>query len=237
MARKSVRIVLIAVAVVVVVLGVGFWWYFIRNNAPAKLRLQATDTGVSSAQAVPLDGTWTVDPSKSTAGYRINEQFVAGSVSHTAVGRTNKVTGTFVIQGTSVPSGQVTVDVRSVEFSDSPPGLDVASRAATLRRQALQTDQFPSSAFTITQPISFGTIPTPGQIVRVQVTGNLTLHGVTKPVQMTVDARRNGSFLELSTTDVPIELADYNISKPRFGPVADVAGQGVFEFKVRFVKK
>ena len=69
------------------------------------------------------------------------------------------------------------------------------------------------------------------------MTGDLTLHGVTKSVTFSVDAQLVDGEIEIATTDpVEVVLTDYEIEAPVQGPVAEVADSGSFEFVVRLAK-
>ena len=57
----------------------------------------------------------------------------------------------------------------------------------------MQTSDFPTSTFELTQPIQLQSIPANLQEVTVTATGKLTLHGVTKDVTVDLKARLNGS--------------------------------------------
>jgi polyisoprenoid-binding protein YceI len=171
------------------------------------------------------------------AGMRIRESFLSGIADHTAVGRTSEVEGSLTIDGTSVSEGSFTVDMTSIEFTDTPAGLDVASRSNAMQDAGLETDTFPDATFELTAPIDLGELPGTGEVVTQEVTGDLTLHGVTKPVTFSVDAQLVDGEIEIATTDpVEVVLTDYEIEAPVQGPVAEVADSGSFEFVVRLAK-
>jgi polyisoprenoid-binding protein YceI len=219
----------------VAVVAVGAFLY-LRDDAPDELSIDNGDSSSHSSSKAPaeVDGKWTVksqDPT--TAGFRITEKFLSGTASHTAVGRTSTVTGGLTISGTTVSEAQFTVDMTSLEYTDSPPGLDVGNRKAALKRLGIQTDQFPESSFKLTKPIDFGKVPADGQKIEAEATGELTLHGVTKPVTFQVDAQLDGGDLKVGDhSPVEVKLADYNIDRPVAGPVAEVADTGSFEFRL-----
>jgi polyisoprenoid-binding protein YceI len=230
-------------AVIVLLLGAGAFYWFVIRDTPEKELTLTKPTGTTSGQdadpaTASLDGTWKVrseDPTR--AGLRIKESFLSGIADHTAVGRTSEVTGSLTLDGTKVAAGSFTVDLGSLEYTDDPPGLDVASRAHAMQTAGLQTDQFPNTTFKLTQPIDLGQVPKAGETITKDATGELTLHGVTKPVTFSVDAQLINGEIEVATSDpVPIKLADYAITPPVQGPVAKVSDTGSFEFLVRLEK-
>jgi polyisoprenoid-binding protein YceI len=227
------KIILVVVALVVVVGAVGAFLYF-RDDAPEELSLENSDDTDNPASESPaeIDGTWTVkseDPT--TAGFRITEKFAGGAANHTAVGRTSSVTGDLTIAGTSVSEAEFTVDMTSLEYTDSPPGLDVGNRKRALENIGIETNKFPEASFKLTEPIEFGEVPADNQQIEAEATGELTLHGVTNEVTFSVDAKLDGADLTVVSSDpVPVSLADYDMSAPVAGPVAEVSDDGKFEF-------
>ena len=137
------------VLVLVLVLAVGgaaFWWFVVRDDSPPALSVDdvgsSAPTG-SAAGPVSVDGRWKVTPgAPTTAGLRIDETYV-GHVHHTAVGRTDKVTGTMTVGGSTVTKASFTVDMASIDFTDNPPGLDVAQRSRTMTHTGAR-DRHPS---------------------------------------------------------------------------------------------
>jgi len=240
MIKKLVALVL------VVVLGGGgaFYWFVIRKPAPAKLSVTASSDGkttttvADAGKAVAVDGTWSVSAGgDNSVGLRIQETFVGGVAKHTAVGRTKTVTGSIAIAGTKVTTGSFTADLTAIEFTDSPPGLNVANRKQAISHAGLETSTYPTGAFKLTKPIDLGTVPKAGVVITTTATGDLTLHGVTKSVTFKVQAQiANGAIIIGTADPVPVVLADYKMTPPAFGPVADVSKTGSFEFKLTLAK-
>ncbi|MEJ7585196.1 MAG: YceI family protein [Acidimicrobiales bacterium] len=228
---------LIAVVLVVAVLGAGLWYFVLRDDAPEELTLSdpaPEDTTAGDSTPVGVDGTWTVQPSEPTAaGYRIKERFIGGAAEHTAVGRTSEVTGSVSIASTQVTEGDFTVDMTSLTYTDTPAGLDVANRKRATENLGIETAKFPEASFTLTAPIELGTVPEAGKVVTAEAAGDLTLHGVTKAIELTVEAQLTGGDIEVVSADPsPVVLADYGMTPPKAGPVASVADEGSFEFKL-----
>jgi len=230
----------VAVVAVVVLATAGFWFFVVRDDPPDELSLSETDAGADSSgdangETVTLDGTWTVvagDPT--AAGLRIDETFLSG-IDHTAVGRTSEVTGSLTIAGASATQGSFTADLTGLSFSDAPAGLDVANRSRALQTSGLETDRFPDATFALTAPIELGAVPAPGEVVTADATGDLTLHGVTREITVSVDSQvlEDGRRIEVVSADpVKVVLADHDIEPPVVGPVAEVAPEGSFEFKL-----
>jgi polyisoprenoid-binding protein YceI len=167
--------------------------------------------------AVPVDGTWTVSAG-SQAGYRVKEILFGQDT--TAVGRTGKVTGTVALSGTQITSGTVTVDMGSV-------ATDKSGRDENFRNQIMSVPQFPTSAFALQGPVGFGSVPAAGQKVTVKASGQLTLRGVSKPVQVDLSVVRTGDNIQVQTS-IPVVFADYGIPDPGI-PGIDIEDNGLIE--------
>jgi len=241
------------VALVLLVVG-GTWVYIhlIKDDAPAELTLETNDTS-ASASTVPasdgssattaassggaattaggaassgsIDGSWAAS-AQSLLGYRVKEVLFGQSTE--AVGRTNAITGSLTIAGSTVDKGDFTVDMTTVK-SDS------GNRDRQFSGRIMDTSSFPTSTFALTEPIELGSVPAEGQTVTASATGDLTLHGTTKPVTFDVKAQLKDGNIEVNGT-IPVVFADYGIPNPTFGP-ASTEDNGVLEFLLVFTKE
>src|SRR5262245_51852430 len=249
--RKRWWIVALAAVLAVVVAGGAVWYFVFRDDAPAEVSLDraansldresgtaATSgdgTSPSSSGGSGLDGTWTVDPSIGTfsdftssyAGFRVQEQLV-GIGAKTAVGRTPKVTGSLTLSGTTVPKASFEVDMTTLTTDD-------ARRDNAIRTQAIETARFPEASFVLTQPIELGSIPADGEQIKIDATGDLTLHGVTKTVTIPLEAQRKGDVIVLIGS-LEIPFSDYSISQPRAASVLSVEDKGIIELQLYFTR-
>ena len=169
--------------------------------------------------AAQIDGKWVVS-SGSQAGYRVQE--VLAGQNNTAVGRTSTVTGSMQITGTTVSAASFVVDLRTV-------ASDQSQRDEQFNGRIMNTAQFPNATFTLTKPISLGAVPRVNQTVDVKAVGTLAMHGVTKPVTVTMQARDSGSAIEV-TGQIPVVFADWNIANPSFGSFVKTQDNGLVEF-------
>lgn len=229
----------IAVPVALLVLATGGTWIYInvlRDDAPERLTLEAsgdtatttTGAGVTATTApaagtnAGTDGVWKV-ATGSQAGYRVKEILFGQSTE--AVGRTDKVTGSFTVSGSSIPTGTFSVDMTSVSS-------DQSRRDGQFHGRIMDTARFPTATFTLTKPIVLSSIPAAGGKVEASATGDLTLHGTTKSVTFTVQAQREAAAIKVAGT-IPITFADYGIDNPSGGP-AQVGDNGELEFLLVF---
>ena len=245
--------VFIAIAVVVLAIGLGGFIVYdqvLRGDSAAALTLPtastapsgsstsaaSTSAGASVAPATTsggsVAGTWTV-AADSVAGYRVREQLANLPAQSDAVGRTSQVTGSITIESsgstTTVTAGTLTVDTTSITS-------DKTQRDNRLRSEGLQTDQYPTATFTLTKPVDVPAAALAGTASSVTLTGDLTLHGVTKSVEIPAQAQLvNGTIQVAGSISFP--LSDYSITAPNIGGViVSIADTGTLEFLVNFSK-
>jgi polyisoprenoid-binding protein YceI len=208
------------VVVIVLVVGVPFVYiHFIEGPAPAKLSLSTTAPPGAQLTAGQLEGTWVVG-SGSEAGYRVQE--VLAGQNNTAVGRTSAVTGSMKITGTTVSAASFVVDLRTV-------ASDQSQRDQQFNGRIMDTAQFPNATFTLTKPIALGRLPRINKTVTVTAQGTLTMHGVSKPVTVTMQARDTGATIEVDG-QIPVVFANWNIANPSFGSFVKTKDNGLVEF-------
>jgi len=214
--------------VVVAALAVAGWYFFLRTT-PAP-RAEIVETPTVSAAPGTVDGTWTVKPgsSKNFVGYRVTEKLFANVSQSTATGRTDNVTGTMKISGTTVSDVTVTADLRDLTSDNS-------FRDGRIRSEGLESDQFPQAKFVLTSPITLSAAPTVGQTITTQATGDFTLHGVTKSVTIELQGRWDGTTVQV-VGSLPIAFSDYGISAPTAPAVASVDDDGEMELQLFFTK-
>ena len=226
----------------VVVAGLLFagWYFFVRSDPAPKAAITETPvvsaaapgtrSGSSSTTASGLDGTYVVKPggAGNFVGYRVTEKLVANVVESTATGRTDNVSATMTITGTTISDVTVTADLRSLS-SDS--GL----RDGRVREQGLESNRFPQAKFVLTTPITLAAQPAAGATIEVDATGDFTLHGVTRKVTIPMQGRWDGKTVQV-VGSLPVVFSDYGITAPSSPLVASVDDHGVMELKLFFEK-
>jgi polyisoprenoid-binding protein YceI len=243
------RPVLIRLALAVILVGIvagggyGLWIFFLQPPGPAAVNVStvpipsiaASGSGSLPTTPASFGGTWKVDTSigsfsdstSSFVGYRVQER-LANIGANTAVGRTQDVSGTLTLQGTTVTAVEVTANLATLKSNDD-------RRDGQLHRQALETDQFPTATFKLTQPIDLGAAPAEGQAVSATATGDLTLHGETKSVQIPLKAKRAGGVIAV-TGSLEITFEDFGIAKPTSFLVLSVQDHGTLELQLFFTR-
>jgi polyisoprenoid-binding protein YceI len=243
---KTWKIVLAVAVVLVLMVGGGIWW-FLRDDAPAEVSLGAAaesvttttagGTGTTASGPVSIDGTWTVDASSGTfdyetatgtfAGFRIKEE-LSSIGSTTAVGRTGDVSGSVTIAGDTLTAATFEVDTTTFKTN--------ATQRDSRVQSALETGQFPTATFTLTAPVALGADAATGADVSVTAVGNFTLHGVTKAVEVPIQARLVGDTIVL-VGSFDITFSDYGVSVPKAPIVLSVADNGTVEMQILLTRQ
>jgi polyisoprenoid-binding protein YceI len=264
MRRRIVLFGSVATVAVVAVVAVGVWYFLFRDDAPAAVDINdavaaaaspttaartatsvatgttasatsAAGTGTAAASTATtatgtgdLAGTWqVVSGSQSFVGYRVKEELAQFGAA-TAVGRTSGVTGSLAFDGTTITAVTITADLSKL-------ASDRNQRDDQLKMQALETRNFPTATFKLTQPIKLDKAPAAGVTISADAVGDLTLHGVTKSVQIPIKGQLvNGQVVVVGSTE--IVFADYNIAQPTSFSVLSVENHGTLELQLYFGK-
>ncbi|WP_299955123.1 YceI family protein [uncultured Modestobacter sp.] len=184
-----------------------------EDAAPAPtVQVQPEDAELT----LDTDGTWTIVDG-STAGYRVDEVLNGADV--TVAGTTDQVTGTVVVTGGDLADADVTVDVASIT-------TDSDRRDGYFRDNVMDVAANPTATFSVTEVADLPELS--GTPVTVPVTGELTLAGMSQPVQAEMSVVRTAEGIDVSGS-VPVAFADFGIEPPDLGFVS-VEDQGSVEF-------
>jgi polyisoprenoid-binding protein YceI len=167
------------------------------------------------------------------AGYRVREQLASLSAESDAVGRTDQVTGSITLEAsgatTTLTAGSLSVDTTSLTSDES-------RRDNRLRSEGLETDSFPTATFTLTQPVEVPAAALTGTATDISLTGDLTLHGVTKLVTIPAQAQLVDGTITVAGS-ITFPLSDYAIVAPNIGGfIVSISDDGTLEFLVNFTK-
>jgi polyisoprenoid-binding protein YceI len=242
------RWLVVALLVPLAVVAGGLWFFVLRHHAPPPTSLDQALAGIEApAAAAPagaasatapvasaVEGTWSVDRTITNAqgtgsytGFRVDE-VLSGVGSSTAVGRTSSVEGTLTVQGSTLTAATVNANLTGVTSNDS--------RRDSAIQRALGTSRYPNATFVLTTPVDVGTVPAEGQRITVAATGDLTIHGVTRPVTIDLEAQlQNGVLVVVGSTEV--SFSDFNVTAPTAPVVASVDDHGIVELQLYFVKQ
>jgi polyisoprenoid-binding protein YceI len=170
-----------------------------------------------------IAGSWNA-AADSVIGYRVKEVLEGQSVE--AYGRTNAISGTLVIEGTSAKSLSLVVDVTKLES-------DQAQRDKAVQERILETRKYPTAKLTLKAPTTFGKIPADKEVLSLKATVSLTIKAVTRDIEVALKTRRVGTTVEV-TGSIPVLWSDWGIENPSFPPLVTTEDNGILEFLVIF---
>ncbi|TFC01161.1 YceI family protein [Cryobacterium adonitolivorans] len=198
---------------------------YANSNVEAAPTIAASPPGTADAAtpteviADDLSGTWSIG-ADSFAGYRVDEVLQGNDV--TVTGRTTDVTGELTVDALSLTAATITVDVASI-------ATDEGARDAYFRDTAMEARDFPTATFTLTEPVTLAA-PVAGVAQTLSATGDLTLHGVTQPVTLELQAALTDTGGQV-VGSIPITFSDYGVDAPDLGFVS-VEDAGSVEFEL-----
>ncbi len=172
------------------------------SAAPARSEAPTTSSASDGPLNIPTDlATTTFTFTGGTATWSVPETFVDGAVEAIGVGRSEDLSGTVDLNGTSEISVDLTTFVSDQSRRDNRVNrLFEANPIAT----------FATSEFSLPETY------TEGEIYATEVTGELTVNSVTRTVTWSVEARLTGSQLDV-TGELDIVLTDYDVEPPSIG--------------------
>ena len=177
--------------------------------APAAAPTEDPDSG---AETTAAGGAEFAIQSGATARYLIREQLANLDFPNDAVGETGDVSGSIVFDaggGIVAPDSKIVVDLRGLK-SDSD------RRDGYVRNRSLETDTYPNAEFIIREaPGLSWPLPSQGE-ASFQLLGDMTVHGVTKPLTWDVAGSFDGdSFTGQAKTNFTFEEFDIDVPRVR----------------------
>lgn len=224
MRRFRIPLALLALVLAVVVVGPFVYINFIKAEPAERLTLDdvTTTTGDAAPVADGIEGTWATTD-QSVVQYRVKEVLFGQDAE--ATGTADGVVGSVTIAGTQVTAVAVEVDMATFESDES-------RRDGQFQGRIMEVDQFPTATFSLSEPFDLGPEPADGAEITVSVTGDLTMHGVTRSITFDLTAKRSGGTFAANAT-IPITFTDYEIDDPSAGP-AEVGTTGELELLLVF---
>ena len=218
MRPRAIAVGLAALAAVVIVVAIVASIYIFGAGGA---KTGAASGPVTVPTLAPTDGAtlFTIDSSSSKATFTIDEVLFGNP--NTVVGETNKVAGQLLVN-TQDPSksqvGEIKIDVSTLVTDN-----DLRNR--TLQGRILQTDT-PANQYATFVAKSITGLPESiavGQQVTFKITGDLTIHQVTKSVTFDATVNAVSDKQIAGTASTTVKYSDFGISVP---DVPSVTGLG-----------
>ncbi len=214
-----------------VVAAAGFSFiYFVLfpTSSPPPLDLSSTKPAAPVSAGTSLSGGWEI-AAGSVAGYRVREKLIFLPAESDAVGRTSQITG----QASLTESGAA-VRITSASFKVAVNTLksDETMRDQHIRTIGLQSDQYPTATFVLSEPFSLPASALSGRVFDTSVTGVFNIHGT---------SRRETVPLQMTLSDTTIEAvgsltfpwSTFNMTAPSVDGFVNVSGKATMEFDLR----
>ena len=204
-------------------------------QSSVRVAYAASPVAATPVAATPVAATmhYSVASTGNAARYRVREQLMQHDLPNDAVGETQQITGGIALddKGAIVPAdSRIVVQVGQLTS-------DQSRRDGYVRRRLLQTDSFPTVEFVPTEvrgltaaAAKTGTAP-----MTFDLTGNLTVHGVTHPTTWRVTAQRAGDRVTGSAA-THFTFADFGLTQPRMPFILSVADTIALEYDFTLVR-
>jgi polyisoprenoid-binding protein YceI len=194
-----------------------------------------TTTSTSGGELAPLAvaGTrYVVASSGNEVRYRVREQLVGFDLPNDAVGKSAAVTGVIAIDD----AGKVIRDASRFVIDAATFTSDRDRRDNYVRGRLLASAQHPSVVFVPTDAAGITLPPSGTGPSAFDLTGDLTVRGVTRPTTWRVTATlANGEASGSASTK--FTFADFQMQKPRVRSVLSVADTIALEYDFRLVRE
>ena len=189
-------------------------------DAPAGL------AGVWTVQVADNPGDLQGEPAVSFAGFRVDE--VLNNIGDfTAVGRTAKVSGSMELSDTALVAATVEVQMGTL-------ATDSSFRDGRIY-QALNTNAFPLSVFTLVEPVELPAGMADGEEFSGSAVGDLTIKGVTNQVAFDLQAQLVGDRI-VAVGSSEVIFSDFGVTAPTAPIVVSVEDNGIMEFQLIFTR-
>ncbi len=216
----------------IVLVGVGFLVAgaivlagFSAGDAPVSPDASIVQAASSSQAGVQR---FVIVPAASKVTYRVAETFIReGNRLNTAVGATQGVRGEIRINRTDPKQttiGPITVDISQLR-SDSE------RRDQAIQNRWLESARFPTARFTATAIRGLPATYQEGQELRLQISGNLKVRGVVRPVTFDAAVKVAGTMLS-GTATTTVRMTDFGFDPPSILGILRAENEVAIEFAI-----
>jgi polyisoprenoid-binding protein YceI len=173
------------------------------------------------------DEIFTVDTQHSSI------EWLAKKVTGQHNGTIKLASGQLTVSGNDVKNGAFTIDMNSIACSDLQGDYNQKLIGHLKGEDFFSVEKNPTSKFEITKVTSAGE-------GRVNITGNLTLKGITQPLTFPATVKKQGDALVAVAKGVKVDRTKFDIkygSKSFFASIGDKAIDDEFELAINLVAK
>jgi polyisoprenoid-binding protein YceI len=190
----------------------------------------ASSAGAQTAPTVPIRLTLAAQGNE--ARFVVREQLAGAELPNDAVGVTSAITGGITLDA----GGKVDSSASRISVDLTTLTSDRSRRDNFIKRRTIVTDSFPTAELVVTGIRGLpATLPASGTMMLV-LTGNLTIHGVTRPSAWDVTARLDGESI-VGKAVTRIKFGDFGMTQPRVAIVLSVVDDIRLEYDFHFVRE
>lgn len=194
-------------------------------------RAAEATTRPASAPAAAAPVRFVVAPTGNEARYLVNERLVGVDLPYQAIGKTSDITGALVFDTDgSLVAGQSRLVINVTKLTS-----DKERRDGFVQRRLLETEKYPTVQLVPTAVRGLPRpLPTAGRHT-FDMTGNLTVRGVTKPTTWRVTANFQGGRVT-GRTWTKFTFADFEMQQPKVPVVLSLADTIGLEYDFTLVR-
>jgi len=183
---------------------------------------------VGSAFVKPVkDDTFKVDTQRSSV------EWVAKKVTGQHSGNIKLASGDLTFNGNALKAGSFNIDMNSINVTDLSGDMKNNLTNHLKSEDFFSVAKNAVSTFVITKVTAAGAD-------RVNVAGNLTIKGITKPLSFPATIKRQGNTVVAVAKGIKVDRTQYDIkyrSKNFFGDIGDKAIDDEFELSINLTAK
>ena len=179
----------------------------------------------------PAPVRYSLAPAGNVARFVVRERLMVLDAPNDAIGVTRAITGGITLASDGkldAAASRIVVDLTTLTS-------DKENRDNWIKSHTLKTDSFPNAVFVPRQLQGIGTALPAAGTVSGRLVGDLTIHGVTRPVTWEVSlTARAGDIAGVATTHIRFE--DFGMEQPRLMIVISVIDDVKLQYDFHFVK-
>lgn len=171
-------------------------------------------TDLGTAEVPENAKGFVISSEESQAQFTVTEE-LAGQGLNDAVGTTNAIIGTLLVdnEGNPLPCSRIDVDLRTLQTDESRRDARMLS--------ALNVNEYPVATFIVTEISGIEGPLEEGTETNLILVGNLTISGVEHQVSWDATVTLQDGVVKGSASTM-IRFDDYGVSKPVMGPVMSI---------------
>lgn len=205
---------IISIIVVIVIIAIGAYLYVTRPvSAPSQ---DINDVSAKLPAGSEVQNAYRISQDESMVTFTMNE--LLNGKPKLVVGTTTQVAGDIAVKDGKIEFGTMTLNAKTLM-------TDNDRRNSAIVRLILKSDK-PENEFITFKPTSndFMGVIVPGQTVTMNIVGDLTISGVTKPTNVRVTATVTDEQI-VGKAETTIKRSDFGLVIPTLSFIADVDDQ------------